>query len=259
MSTELVMNPVTWKLVREQADVLFKSGFLPLGVKSPEAAVAIMMKGNEIGFKPMQAFAHIHVINGKTGLSAEGMLALIHLKCPKAKILFQQLDNEVCRIAANRPGELATIFTFLIEDAKRAGLLGKPGGNWEKYPRAMLRSRCISEMARTLFPDIITGFSYTPEELDPDLEVNEEGEVIDMHKAPFQNTPLPDIAAQQATVVRPDILIFNTSNDLQLDKLLKKLEDEKIPSGLHDEIAHVLNGQPFTVKNVEETISKIRG
>jgi hypothetical protein len=80
-----------------------------------------------------------------------------------------------------------------------------------------------------------------------------------VHKPSFQNIPPPDIESQQATLGKQEVLMFNTSNDLQLDKLLKKLEDEKIPSNLHDDIAQALNGLPFTVKNVEETISKIRG
>ncbi|MCX7689084.1 MAG: hypothetical protein N2045_14060, partial [Fimbriimonadales bacterium] len=51
-----------------------------------------------------------------------------------------------------------------MEDAKRAGLIGKAGGNWEKYPRAMLRARVVSEGVRTVFPGVIVGL-YTPEEV----------------------------------------------------------------------------------------------
>jgi len=43
--------------------------------------------------------------------------------------------------------------------------------NWKKYPKAMLRARAVSEMARTLFPDIIAGCGHTPDEIQDTIEV----------------------------------------------------------------------------------------
>jgi hypothetical protein len=50
-----------------------------------------------------------------------------------------------------------------INMANKAGITGNP--TWKKYPRAMLRSRCISEGIRTVFPGVISGF-YTEEEVE---------------------------------------------------------------------------------------------
>ena len=66
-------------------------------------------------------------------------------------------------------------FSYTIEEAKQAGLLGKD--SWKNYPAAMLRARAVSIVARAVFPDSIMGCSYIHEELG--AEVNEEGEIIE--------------------------------------------------------------------------------
>lgn len=139
-------------------------------------AIVIALKGRELGIPMMQAFSQINIIKGKPTISAELMLALIFKKFPEAPIHVTEYSNTKCTIEASRPGsDKKTIFTFTIDDAKQAGLGGVA---WQKYPRAMLRSRCISEMARTMFPDCLMGCSYTPEEIGADVDIDDDGDVI---------------------------------------------------------------------------------
>jgi hypothetical protein len=73
--------------------------------------------------------------------------------------------------------------------AKQAQLVS-PGGMYEKYPRQMLRSRCLSEGCRTQAPSATSGF-YTPEEVHQmDAEVPE---------------PVPENAAITQAVAAPAI------------------------------------------------------
>jgi len=123
----------------------------------------------------MYSCAHIVIIQGKPTMSAEVMLAMIFKNCPGTKIQYLEVTNEKCTIKASRPGGEPSTFSFSMADAKAAGLDTKE--NWRKYPRAMLRSRCISELARSLFPDSLSGVSYTAEELG--ATVNEDGEVVE--------------------------------------------------------------------------------
>ena len=51
-----------------------------------------------------------------------------------------------------------------MEDAKRAGLLGKT--SWQRYPEDMLFARALSRGARRFCPDALGGAIYTPEELE---------------------------------------------------------------------------------------------
>lgn len=171
MGTELARHegggalaPNEWQAMRDQAQTLVRSGFLPKAVNTPEKAVAIIMTGRELGIPPMQALRQIHVIEGKPTLSAELTAALILSRYPGAtwEVLS---NNERCSVTAGRPGQKATTITWTLDDAKRAGLLGK--SVWRNYPRAMLRSRATSEAARLVFPHVSMGM-YDPEELDAD-------------------------------------------------------------------------------------------
>lgn len=153
----------SWNVMREKAATLVKSGFLPKAITTPEKAIAVMQTGQELGIGPMQSFRGIHVIEGKPSLAADLMAALVYQRVPGAKLRVVETNRDRCVIEAGRPGDPVTRFTFDMEDAKEAGLLGKD--NWRKWRRAMLRSRCMSETCHAVFPDAIMGL-YTPEEME---------------------------------------------------------------------------------------------
>lgn len=165
-----------WHILKEQAAVLVSSGMIPRSIRTPEAAIAIMLKGRELGIPPMHAFSHIHILDGKPTMSAELMLTMILKNVPDAKVEFLEVSDQACRIRASRPTMGTFEFSFTRADATTAQLMGKD--NWKKYTRAMLRSRAVSEMARSMFPDALSGISYTPEELGSAVEVTESGEII---------------------------------------------------------------------------------
>lgn len=155
------------------AGELVKSGMLPQHIKTPAAAVAIMQKGKELGIAPMYAMSNIAVIQGKPTANSELMLALIYRDHGDDAIVFEESTADRCTVVykrrnATRPGK----FTFNMQEARTAGL---SGGNWQKYPGAMLRARCVSAVARMGFPDSIGGM-YTPEELGQSEDA--EGEII---------------------------------------------------------------------------------
>jgi len=163
-----------WTMLKEQASMVVRTGLLPKAIDTAEKAIAIALKGRELGIPPMHAFSHIHIVQGKPTISSELMLSLIYKNCPGAIINYLKNDSKICEIEASRPGHKAAKFSYTIEEAKQAGLLNKD--SWRNYPAAMLRARAISIVGRAIFPDLIMGCSYIPEELGAD--VNEDGEVL---------------------------------------------------------------------------------
>jgi hypothetical protein len=167
---------VEWEEFKTQCSMAVASGLLPdvynKGSNEQRLAKAMLIatKGKEIGIPMTQAFSQIHVISGKPAISSELMLALIYRDIPGAEINYEELSNTVCKIKARRGNGQWNSFAFSMDDAKQANLPNNP--TWKKYPRAMLKARCIAEMARSLFPDAIMGCSYTPEELGAEVTEN---------------------------------------------------------------------------------------
>ncbi|MDP8951261.1 MAG: hypothetical protein M3N18_03305 [Actinomycetota bacterium] len=164
-----------WTALERQCEVIAKSGLAPKSVSTPEKILTIALKGRELNLPPMQSLSHIHIIEGRPALSAELMVALVQRAGHKLRVL--ETTSERCVVEGVRADdpEYVTRTGFTLDDAERAGLLGKPA--WKHYPAAMLRARAISSLCRFAFADVISGCSYTPEELG--AEVDEEGRAIE--------------------------------------------------------------------------------
>jgi hypothetical protein len=205
MSQELTIGyfPTANELdtMRNLAGILIKSGMIPQTIKTPEQAIVILLKSRELRLPPMQAFSSIAVVSGRPVLTAEVMLALIYRDFPKGVIEFVESSLERCVIKASRNGQNFSTFSFSMEDAKRAGLLGK--GPWQQYPAAMMRARAISAMARAVFPDALAGCVYTPEELG--AEVDEAGEIKNVVS---EQAPVPPIQTEKpkSTALVPEVV-----------------------------------------------------
>lgn len=147
------------------AGILVKSRLLPDSVQSPEAAFAIIATGRELGLTAMQSLRSIHVIKGKTILSADLVAALVKSRRDVCSY-FQMVESTTERATykTQRVGEPEpTTLSFTIEDAKRAQVVGNP--NWTKFPAAMLRARCITALARAVYPDLAMGI-YDADEIE---------------------------------------------------------------------------------------------
>lgn len=152
----------SWRDAWSIAQRVALTPFAPKGLKTPESVMAAILFGSELGLGPMQALQNIHVVEGKTACSAELMRAMVARAGHKIEALEQ--TNTIVTLKGTRADNgVETVVSWTIDDARTAGLLGKD--NWKKYPRGMLLARATSELCRLLFPDIVLGLGYTPEEL----------------------------------------------------------------------------------------------
>lgn len=143
---------------------LIASGGLPKHVDTPAKAMAIARYGEAFGWDAMRALNAIYIVEGRPSMSAEAMLGLVRERMPHAKILPGKCDHTQATIRAKRePDDEWSEFTFTLDDAKRANLLGK--FNWKAYPGAMCWARAASICCRRLFPDVIQG-AYVATEIE---------------------------------------------------------------------------------------------
>lgn len=156
----------SWKLLVQQAEIFVKGGLT--SVRTPEAAISIMVLGRELGFQPMQSFRLIDVINNKPTLNAGGMAAMVQTHCRKHGGYLRVIESsdQIATIEFKRAEwpDAASV-SFSMDDAKRAGLAGKDGP-WKLYPRNMLYARAMANACRMGFPDVVAGL-YDPDELAP--------------------------------------------------------------------------------------------
>ena len=148
------------------------------GVQTPSAAIALMMLADAEGRHPAQAARDFHILDTPQGprpaMKADTMLA--RFQEAGGRVEWHELSNERCDATFSHPAGGKARITWTWADAERAKLpkMGDRGpNNWHKFPRAMLRSRTVSEGVRTVLPSVIVGI-YTPEELaEGDVEIRD--------------------------------------------------------------------------------------
>lgn len=162
----LPLEPTTANQAWEMARWLGSSNLIPEVYRGkPENIFAAMMMGRDLGISTMQAMRGIYVVHGTPAASA---MLLVGLVRSSGECLYWRLiesNDQQTTIETKRRGDPEpTKYTYTRKDAEQAGLLPAKGdSNWAKRPRTMMRHRCESELARTVYPDIVQGL-YTEDE-----------------------------------------------------------------------------------------------
>lgn len=138
------------------------------GLDSVDQAMALMSIAQAEGKHPAIIARDFHIIQGRPAKKAEAMMR--DLVQAGGSVKWHALDDTIADATFSHPQGGSVRITWDMARAKQAGLLGR-GDMYHKYPRAMLRSRTVSEGVRTVCP-LATSGVYTPEEMQ-DMIVDE--------------------------------------------------------------------------------------
>ena len=180
----LALEPRSIGAAFQLAKGLYKSK-LYLKFPNPEAIMAVIIRGRELGLGALTSCDLFHVIEGKPAMYAHLITGLVMKRADLCEY-FECTDttDTLARYETRRRGrDRPIVETFSIEDAVRIVPLyweqkengtagrwvqrtrsGKPG-QWDKDPRNMLRVRASTRLARMVYPDIVAGL-YAPEEFE---------------------------------------------------------------------------------------------
>lgn len=202
------LMPQTFEAKYQMAGVLSRSGLIPQGLNSPEKVCVALQWGHELGLSPMVAVNNVAVINGKPTLSADIMAAVVK-RSPEyggikwLKLTDTEAECEITRILPNGEKESITS-SFSMQDAQKAGLASRDV--WRKYPKRMLKHRCLSYGLKDMFPDLLAGL-YTPEEMESvdSSEPPKERNVTPVEQ-PVQETPIVEKKEVRPTIDEREVL-----------------------------------------------------
>ena len=162
MSTEIALSDQMKK-----AEVMAGSSLLPESYrKQPANLLWAMEMADALDVSLAQAITGITVIQGKPTMSAEMMRALV-LRAGHRFTVTDMTDKSVTVTVARKewPDDVQQ-FTFTMADAQHAGLA--KSATYQKHPKAMLLARATSMACRAVFPDVVSGMGYTPDEISYD-------------------------------------------------------------------------------------------
>ena len=143
--------------VGKLSTIIAKTAFVPSQFAGkPEAVAACILTGRELGLGPMTSLRGINVIDGSPSLTTE-LLGARMLAAGHSVEWLDVSDKQVSVRVTRGDGLSSAEVTWTLKDAERAGLLRKR--NWQQYPRAMLRSRALSECAQLVCPDVSLGLN----------------------------------------------------------------------------------------------------
>jgi len=166
-----VHQPATFDLMLRQADILAQSRIIPAAYRNRSAdVVAAGLAGLAFGWDLMTSLRNYHVIEGTASLRPEAMLGLVRRAGHSVTLNLVDGNDGRSAVAIGKRADTGDehTATFSQADAARAGLAKKK--NWEQYLDSMLTWRAVSALCRVLFPDVVLGAGYVPEEIGGDVD-----------------------------------------------------------------------------------------
>ena len=129
------------------------------GISTPEQALALCLIAQAEGRHPASAALDYDIVQNKPAKKAQAMLR--DFLANGGKVEWHELSDAKVDATFSHPSGGTARIHWDMARVKQAGINNPLYG---KYPRAMLRSRVVSEGVRTVFPMATSGM-YVPEEV----------------------------------------------------------------------------------------------
>ena len=179
-------TPRTERDAYRLCEVVANSGLAPKAYQGRPADVMVAyLFGGPLGLSIFESVRAVAVINGRATLWGDAVKGL----CMRTGQLEDQTeewseDGSSVTVTVKRRGYSPVSRSFSVDDARRAGLWGKPGP-WTQYPRDMILARAKGRAYREAFPDIFSGLLTSDEARDIE-EPTPMGEAV--REAPAKKT-----------------------------------------------------------------------
>jgi hypothetical protein len=131
---------------------------------NPNATMAAIVRGMEVGLAPMQALSSIAVINGRATLWGDAIPALVQRHGHHVDVEYEGAGDNLTAVATLTRGDTGKkiVRRFGIADARRAGLLDK-AGPWKQYTPRMCAHRARTWAVRDGAADALMGLQVAEE------------------------------------------------------------------------------------------------
>jgi hypothetical protein len=136
---------------------------------TPQAILATILAGRELGLQAMASLRAFHIIDNKPTLSADFIRALV-LRSPLCEFFrCTERTAERATFTTQRRGDMQPVsLTYTIEDGRKAWTktpAAWDASSWGHNPADMCVARASSKLARLVYPDVVLSF-YAKEEFD---------------------------------------------------------------------------------------------
>lgn len=127
----------------------------------PDDGAAAILYGAELGMNATQALQNVMVINGKPGVEARTMVALL----AKQGYLVETVESSDTSVTVRgtAPNGHEEVSTWTIDRAAQAGYTSN--ALYKKIPEQMLYAKAATEVCRKIAPHVLMGIAYSTEEL----------------------------------------------------------------------------------------------
>lgn len=116
---------------------------------------AVVQKARSIGMNPLDALnGGMYFVQGKVEMSGQAMLAIIRAHGHSVSMDPKSTETSVRMFGRRSDNGDTWTASFSVDDAKRQGIYRN---QWEKMPKVMCMWRCVSQLGRFLFSDILKG------------------------------------------------------------------------------------------------------